>query len=176
MLCQHEVQELRAFHAAYAEPQPAPDPEVSLSRLRDRLPPQRSAAAGPFVWQSLRQWLRGRTSNLWVGWVVAAQFAAIAILGVLVMATNEQPLAYRTLGASGPAEHARGNLVVVFDPSVTEEDLRRILRSTGARIVDGPTSTHAYVLQVEPARQADTLAALRAETRVTLAERLEGGR
>ena len=67
---------------------------------------------------------------------------------------------------------ATGTVVVVFDPAITEAELRRIVRGAGARIVDGPTQGDGYVLELPAERQAAVLEALRAQRAVVLAEQL----
>ena len=80
---------------------------------------------------------------------------------------------YQTLGA--PARAGGPTVAVVFDPAIRESDLRHTLASVGARIVDGPTRTHAYVLQVPAEDEAQALARLRAAPGVVLAEPLGFG-
>ena len=82
---------------------------------------------------------------------------------------------YRTLSSRAAAQGTQGNLVVSFDPATPERELRRILQASGARVVDGPTASDAYVLAVAPAQAAPVLRRLRAESAVTLAERLDTG-
>jgi outer membrane lipopolysaccharide assembly protein LptE/RlpB len=76
------------------------------------------------------------------------------------------------LAAPSAVLPARGALVVVFDPNTPEIELRRVLREAGARVVDGPTASNAYVLHVPSNRQAQALQTLRAERAVALAEEL----
>jgi hypothetical protein len=54
--------------------------------------------------------------------------------------------------------------------------LRRILRGAGARVVDGPTESNAYVLDVPAERRMLALQRLRAERAVVLVEPLAAGR
>jgi hypothetical protein len=84
----------------------------------------------------------------------------------------DSPALYRTLGASN-ARATTGNLVVVFNPTTPEGDLRRMLRDAGARIVDGPTQTNAYVLDVPAQRINQAMQALRAEHAALLVEQLD---
>jgi hypothetical protein len=107
-----------------------------------------------------------------IGWALAAQAASLAVLIPLVaLAPARPPLLYRTLGS--PPAPARGNVIVVFTPRSSEASLRTILLRNQARIVDGPTSTDAYVLQVAPDHRAEILARLRADHDVALAEPID---
>jgi len=70
------------------------------------------------------------------------------------------------------AMQMRDAVAVMFDPGIKEADLRRIVLGAGARIVDGPSSTDVFVLEIPAERTARALEALRAEPEVRLAERL----
>lgn len=165
--CQREVDWLREMQAAYADVETVPHPASSFQKLR-RLLDEPRRESGPVAR------LRGfwQQTHLWGRWAVVAELLVILVLGTL-LASGTQPAAlYRTLGAAENAPHAAGNLVVVFDPRITEAQLRRIVRESGARLVDGPTAANAYVLELPVERQAAALKALRAERAVVLAERL----
>jgi hypothetical protein len=43
---------------------------------------------------------------------------------------------------------------VVFDPRATEQDIRSALQALGGRIVDGPTTTGTYVIELPPEEPA----------------------
>jgi len=47
-----------------------------------------------------------------------------------------------------------------------------MLRKAGARLVDGPTQSNAYVLDVSAGQRDDAMRALRSERSVVLVERL----
>jgi hypothetical protein len=112
-------------------------------------------------------------------WAMALQCAIIAALALALFKPQAADYAqYRAL-SSAPAPGAAssapaGRLMVVFKPRTTEAELRRILQTCGARIVDGPTVTDAYVLQVDGA-VATALAALKREPAVTLVSSLDAG-
>jgi hypothetical protein len=108
----------------------------------------------------------------WSQWIAASEFALIVVLGAWLLLPGDSPALYRTLGAQDAKAAAAGNLVVVFDPATTEADLRRMLRDSGARIVDGPTQSNAYVLDVPAARQEQAVKSLRAERAAVLVEPL----
>ena len=180
--CQQEVGALRQFQAAYADSEMAPDPAASLGKLLGQMNVPKECRRQRW---SMR-WLLGipliqpfsATTwqfRRWAPWALVAELAVILILaGMLLSGGESQPL-YRTLGAAAPSPQEMGRLVVVFDPQVTEAELRRIVRSSGARIVDGPTVGDAYVLEVPAERQTAALQVLRGQRVVTLAERLNSG-
>ena len=115
--------------------------------------------------------LFGRRVSL--GWAVLAQAACLALVIPIVALTisRPQPL-YRTLGSAPTAES--GNLVVIFKPETSEQALRTTLTHNGARIVDGPTSTDAYVLHVPAGKRAEVLARLKSDHGISLAEAIDG--
>lgn len=117
-------------------------------------------------------WWRAAAANQssWLRWAVAAQWVAIIGLGALLLRPDETP-AYHVLGAGAAAG---GNMVVMFQPNTSERELRRILQAQNARIVDGPTVTDAWLLNVPAERHAQVLQALRANAAVKLAEPLDG--
>jgi hypothetical protein len=108
----------------------------------------------------------------WARWAIAVQFTFMLGLAAWVAAPDGDGPRYRTLGAPGAGSGARGALTVVFAPATPEVEFQRILEAAGARIVDGPTASHAYVLRVPEGRRDAALAALRAEPSVVLAQPL----
>nr|WP_179673285.1 zf-HC2 domain-containing protein [Duganella sp. 1224] len=129
------------------------------------------ASAAPGTPQRVAWW-RAAAANQssWLRWAVAAQWVTIIGLGTLLLRPDDTP-AYRVLGASAAAG---GNMVVMFQPNTSERELRRILQAQNARIVDGPTVTDAWLLNVPADRHAQVLQALRANAAVKLAEPLDG--
>jgi hypothetical protein len=108
----------------------------------------------------------------WLGWAVAAQFCLLMVMGG-VLWRGEQPARYHALAAA--PKSTVGNVVVVFRPETREKDLRQILWSNHARLVDGPTSADAYVLHVAPADRPAVVVRLRRQAEVVLAEPVDGG-
>ena len=148
--------------AAGAPPMPAGlDAEGALARLMPRLEP-RAAPRGRL--DALRAWLR----TAWMPWALAAQAVAIALLLVRPAPVDSQQ--YRAL--SSAAAPAAGNLVVVFGPGARMIEVGRVLSANGARIIDGPSAMGAYVIAVEPAKQAGTISALKEQAGAQLAEAL----
>lgn len=137
-----------------------------------------------------------------VRWLMAGQLAAIAVLGVaLVMAvlvlgggegSGTDPVGsgrtFRTLTdtpaaptesiestAPAPVPAAGGTRIrVVFDPSLTEEDIRSLLLELRAQVVGGPSPLGAYTLEIPAGADADPLEVvldhLRAQPGVRFAE------
>jgi hypothetical protein len=110
---------------------------------------------------------RSRVMN-WVGWAIAAQVLLILLLGQQLV-SHQQP-AYRTLGAP-PSTGPR--MIVTFRPETPERTLRGILNSIDARMVGGPTSGDAYVIQARAVDGKAALAKLRAQPAVVEAEALD---
>jgi hypothetical protein len=143
-----------------------PDVDRAYAKIQARLGPTQPEAAPP-VLQLPGDVRRGGTQ--WLRWALAAQFFVIAGLATLLATPYGNVAAYRALGAS---QNTSGNIVVVFRPEVSEGELRRILHAAGARIVDGPTVTDAYLLNVPEDKLPDALRDLRSDGAVMLAESL----
>ncbi|TMH00746.1 MAG: hypothetical protein E6H79_16465 [Betaproteobacteria bacterium] len=107
----------------------------------------------------------------WMLWGLGAQFAVIAALATLLVLPHTGDDPYRTLGA--PAAAVAANAVVMFKPDATEQQIRAALRNSGARLVDGPTVSNAYLLSVPSVGHATAIARLRAQPGVSLAESLD---
>ena len=156
--CRREVEWLRELHAACAIAA-APGGSPAVTRLRQRLMAPRTA----FEMAARRPRLQP-----WSGAVIAAQLAAILVLGALVVRSDETRAPYRTLSSTASS----ASLVVVFDPATAESDLRRSLQAARARIVDGPTQANAYLLDVPPDAREHAIRTLKADRRVVLVESL----
>jgi len=113
-----------------------------------------------------------RTTHSWTRWLLAAQLAAIAVLGTLLATDTRDVASYRTLGVSNASAKLHDTIAVMFDPGITESEMQRIVLGVGARIVDGPTSTEVYVLEIPDGRADQALQALRTDRGVRLAEPL----
>lgn len=167
--CQREVEWLREFHAACVagESEPNASTSAAFRSLRHKLD-TRPKERGIVSWSN-----RWRFGHAWTRWLIAAQLAVIVVLGGVVIVGDDHPAVYRTLSSSDAGAATTGSLVVVFDPATTEADLRRMLRDIGARLIDGPTRTNAYVLEVPEPRREQAVRVLRNERAVVLVERLD---
>lgn len=166
--CRSEVAFLKEIQEACRMAEFAPDPMPTyhaLSRRMARGPQGSLADLGRAVFG------RWRKAPRWARWTIAGQAAAVFALLLAIAPLGGGPgEIYQTLGA--PPSVGGPTLAVVFDPRIRESELRQTVASAGARIVDGPTQTHAYVLQVPARGEAQALARLRAAPGVLLAEPL----
>jgi len=129
-------------------------------------PRRRPSAA----WRRSRAFLRRPVA---VGWAFAAQAASlILVVGVGSALTLQTRPVYHAMGAAPSA--AVGNVVVVFKPTTPEQALRAALVQSGARLVDGPTVSDAYILHVKASERAKALTRLRSDADVVLAEPIDG--
>lgn len=166
--CRAELAMLHTLRAAGEPPLPALDMDTALARLMPQLDaalPMPSPVPG---WRARfaandRSWLRA---------AVALQCCAIAVLAGLLLRPSAGPSAppadYHLMGACAVAQAA---LIVSFKPDTPEQELRRIVLASGARIVGGPTATGAWLLGAD-ADPATVAARLHREPAVTLAEPL----
>jgi hypothetical protein len=151
--------------AAAGDPAPRMSAQQAFARLKPQLGPQELPSRPA-------RWLRLAAANdaRWLRSVALIQLGVILVLGLVAVRPGGEQGPYRTLGAQQAA--LQGNIVVSFEPSTPERELRRILQASGARLVDGPTAGDAWVLAVAPGEAGPALQRLRAEPAVTLAEAL----
>ena len=175
--CRTELEWERKLQAAQLEPEPetgAADVEQGLAMLRSRIAMDRQQPRQVAFGRHLRHsW---HDAAPWLRWVIAGQCAAVVTLSVLLLpiAPDER---YRALGSADPLQSgaARGNLVIRFRPDTTEQELRRVLKLSGAQLVHGPTATDAYLLSVAAGHETAAVARLRKEAAVLLVESLDAG-
>lgn len=168
--CQADLVAERRLHAAFAaDGEAVGDVDAGWAGLRRRLGSEPVRGAGRIA----EQW---RSSAPWLRWTIAAQLALLAVGLVALWNLRQAPApaaAYHALGAGRDA--AAGNVVVVFRPDISESALRQTLREARARLVDGPTAADAYVLAVPVAGRDLTVAKLRQDRTILLAEPVDSG-
>lgn len=164
--------EIEAADAGWQRLMAAMANEASGSPSDTPLPAMGHDASKPWAARPLgRPWSRrlgrvGDPANL--RRLVAVQFAALAVLGVALVTRPPAEPDFKALGAAPAA--VRGNVVAKFRPDMVEAQLRRTLDAVDARIVDGPTTADAYVLQLP---DIGRLQALREEPGVLMAEPID---
>lgn len=165
--CQADLAWQRQLRAASAPPDAGCDADRAYAALLPRLDVQEPRIGVLARWRAAVA-----ANNAWLRWAAGAQLAVIAVMALL-LAHPSFVADYRALGAAPAA----GSVVVAFRPDTPEREIRRILQANGARVIDGPTVTDAYVLALPAAQSGPVVARLRAEPAVTLAEPLaHGGR
>jgi hypothetical protein len=144
------------------------DVEHGWAAMRDRMEatPQRRSSVSPV------RFLRRPVA---IGWAVAGQLAAAALIVTLILPGHQAPInaPYRALGSAPVAE--AGNLVIQFKPDTTERDMRAAFMQADSRVVDGPTASGAYVLRVDARRRDAALKLFRATPGIVLAEPIDRG-
>jgi len=162
--CTQEVDSLRVVQAVVAHDEEADRQATqALARIKARL---QKLERKPGAKSIGSQW---RQTSPWVRYANAAQFLVVAILGVALL-HQPTPQYYRSLGAVSKPAGAESAVVVVFNETVSERDMRDLLLRLHAHIVDGPTPAGAYTLQVTQSDQAAALAVLRHMSSVVFAE------
>ncbi|HXV08338.1 MAG TPA: zf-HC2 domain-containing protein [Burkholderiales bacterium] len=131
-----------------ATPQPAGD--LGLSRFLERIAPESNVL--PLRRRERPRWLMPALAL-----AASVLVAQTLVIGVLL---HDRQQTLHTLGGSGVARGAL--LQVTFAPQATEEQIRTLLASVDARIVDGPGALGVYTLSVAPERADATVRALQA--------------
>jgi hypothetical protein len=178
--CQGDVEWQRRLRAISSQPDTPVDVEQMFAKLLPRLEVTRRGAQHRtfrtfrMLSEFPRRVLRWKPSRIW--WALAGQAAIVAAFAIVLVPPYGGPASFHGLGNRGNATgSAIGNAVVMFRPDTTEAEMRRVLQKNGARIVNGPTVTDAYVIVVPNGQQAKAVDALRSERSVALAELLESG-
>lgn len=155
----------RALRSAFdAEPGPAPRVRAAvLKRIHAQKPGQRVS------WLAqMAAWLR---APLVPRWAPAAALLLIVIQGaalIHMLPGRTNPAATATTRALATTAT---RLRVVFNPLASAAQIRELLDALGARIVDGPASTGAYVIELaaaDPKQLSEKLNAARARHDVLL--------
>ena len=163
--CQADFAWQCKLRAIEPESDVVPDVDRAFAKLRERIDAKQIQARQRPAWFNQIS-LKNRA---WMPWALAAQLLLIVGLVVSLTTPDMKAATYRVLGANSAMN---GNMIVVFKPETSEQELRRILNNADARIVDGPTVTDAYLLHVKDDNLDGTLHSLRAERAVALAESL----
>ena len=174
--CQDDLQWQLKLKTGEPAASTAPDVERALARLLPRLDAQVQAIK-PKDDNLLTRLLAmfktdGRNSMRWGTAVMAAQTAVIVGLVAFMALPKQDDSNYRVLGSG---ERSSGNIVVVFKPETTVKDIQRIMSMNDARIIDGPTVTNAYLLNVPDTRLTQSIKELRSEAGIELVESLGSG-
>lgn len=165
--CQADVEWHARLRAAVPPADPAFSADRAFASLLPRLGPQEQRLS------VLEKWRQAPPANgAWLRWTALGQCAVIAALAVALARPGADAGDYHALG---PTPTVQGSVVLVFKPDTTEQEMRRVLQASGARVVDGPTVAGAWVLAPPDGQEAGALSRLRAEPAVELAQPLGAG-
>jgi len=169
--CAHCRRQLAAERRMIDEfAQLSPQIDSGWARLRQRIdvPQPRER-----LWDKLR----GQAAELWeslsrpaIATLAVAQLAFVVAAGAILLSLSQPD--YRTLG-SAPAP-ASANVIAMFRAETTEAQLRDLLQSNGASLVDGPTAGGAYLLRVQASSRPQVVARLRGDRHVLMAQPIDG--
>jgi len=161
--CSAELAQQKQLHSRYngaVTLGPALDVDAAFARLSPRLDdqPVRSPRRPLWTRQPVRWWQFG----------VAVQMGVILTLASALLLqfkpttqSEEDTAAYRGLATTG--QRAIGDALVLFDPNASVAQARATLQRAGARIVDGPTASGAFLVRFDGEPTAAMLAALRSD-------------
>lgn len=169
-----EFQVLQRSVEDVADDEPVFDPSLIDDAFRqiDAYEARRPATAAPGLLNKAVEWLRETLVGGWVNapsgarLAMVAQFALILILGGVLLTptgpgTDGDP-GFRTAAraANGADDAAGTTLVIVFQPTVTEQRMSELLADVGGEIVAGPSAGGNYTIRVKAESDADVTRAL----------------
>lgn len=143
---------MRARLGDHVAPRPVASPVTPTPRRRGWLPP---------LWQRL-------PARAWAAPALLSAALVVAVVSTL----RPAPMAGDYHALAAPAETG-ATAVIRFRPDTTEAQIRHGLKDSGARLVDGPTVSDAYVVRLPREHYAAALDKLRKEPGVALVEALE---
>ena len=142
----------------------AVDVDHGWDAMRERIARPRGAAA-------MLPMLRRRVP---LGWAVAVPLAAGLAMVIALPTIRQAPVdSYRTLGSAPTAP--QGNVIVLFAPDISARAMRDAFSGVGARVVDGPMASGAYLVHVPAEGRVAALGRLRSTAKVVLAEPVDAG-
>lgn len=113
------------------------------------------------------------------GFAVAQMAALVAIFAfpsaILGTGAEQEDASYRVYADTPAAITAKdtANIIVAFNPDITEQALRDTLTDADAKIVGGPTATGGYFVQVDPAKRDNIVQKLQDNDAIIIAEPIE---
>jgi len=158
--CRAELETERSLQAALIDSreEAGAETEAALRRMRGLIQAQAPV----------------RVRRGWMPWAIGLQAAVIAALAVMVARPSLQTPQAPYQGLSAPAatgEAPAAEVLVMFRPGADEPRIRQGLLAHRATVVGGPTESGAYRVHLPGGAKA--VAALRAESVITLAESLD---
>lgn len=152
--CRAELEQLRALRDAIAADQLDSSSTRAFAQLKARIERDESRTRRRFHALTAGWHLSG----IWARGLLVAQFVALVLITALYL-HRPAPELYHTLSA--PTLAPRGDLVVIFQATTSEQDIRDVLVRLHASIVDGPSAEGAYTLKVREGKAEAVLEQLR---------------
>jgi hypothetical protein len=152
--------------------------DVLMAQIEQNDAPVTKVVETPSLLMRLKQWFDDLGSSApSVRWTMAAQGAFVVVLAVaLVVVEMEAPdegALYQTFSTPDATTQSAGQIRLVVDDQITERELRELLLTIDATIVQGPTRMGVYTLALkQPGDVELSLQTLRSNSRVKLAEPL----
>lgn len=160
-----ELECLEESVAHVAEDEPMYDPAI-LQKVMSRLDDTPQVAAAPTKFEMAGSKVPGLNKSgnkkpsfiqnvverfqwsltpAWAKVTIAGQFAVLATV-MLLANIGEDAAVDNEFGTASGSYTVSADLTVVFNPSVTEIEMRNLLQQHGATIVSGPTSLGMYAI------------------------------
>jgi hypothetical protein len=170
--CRRELQNLGQLEQALQQPE---DPinlaaRVSFRQLQQRISASTAAPAAVATVPSIPRKSPARRLRSLTGLALAASLVLMAMPLALHQWGNDRPAEYQTLSNRGAAE--RGDVRVVFAPSLPFVQMDQMVRTVGGEVVGGPNTAGAYTIRLtaDDANPGATVDFLRHQPGVLLAE------
>jgi hypothetical protein len=144
----HELAQLRTRLAAVYAAEPKPSSRIAqsvLNRIAQETCSQQKVSTKREHWlDRLDSWVRSLLAPRWVPSLVA--LVLLSQLGLLLWATMPQIQPEQVTSRSIATPAVRFS--VTFQERATEEHIRSMLKTVQGRVIDGPTPTGTYVIEV----------------------------
>ena len=162
--CSREVEELRRLQVLLRSEET--DRALAASRQRTHALLGRKQASPPLAYRLTQQW---RALPGWTRTALVLQSLLIVLPAAMLFNARSPAPLYHTL-SERPGVSGADVVVVVFDADRPQREMRALLQSLAAHIIDGPNAAGAYSVQVPAGHQGEALSVLRAHPSVLLAE------
>jgi hypothetical protein len=154
------------------EEQNLSDLEDSKARQADNKQPAKRSWLAP-----VQDWFQKHGA---VGGFAVAQMAALVAIfvfpsAILGTGSEQEQADYRVYSDTPVAVSSEeaGNIIIAFNPDITEQALRETLANADAKIVGGPTAMGGYFVRVDPSKRDSIIQKLQNSDAVTIAEAIE---
>jgi hypothetical protein len=157
-----------------------PNVDAAFEKMMSRIEPSSAIATKevsnvPHRYVDFVNWIRTKwllPVSIPMGWLVLPQFAVLLIAVLAMTDLLKYEPNYQALSNSDPNS---SNVVIVFKSKANLTEVTGALQRFDARIVDGPTVTNAYLLQVPGEQIERVVEELRMDKNVEYIHQLKDG-